>query len=32
MTNLLPESREEGFVEEAKELEKEVAENLDFAL
>ena len=31
MTNLLPESREEGFVKEAKELEKE-AENLDFAL
>jgi len=31
MTNLLPESREEGFVNEAKELEKE-AENLDFAL
>ena len=31
MTNLLPESREEGFVNEAKELEKEV-ENLDFAL
>ena len=30
-TNLLPESREEGFVNEAKELEKE-AENLDFAL
>ena len=31
MTNLLPESREEGFVNEAKGLEKE-AENLDFAL
>lgn len=31
MTNLLPESREKGFVNEAKELEKE-AENLDFAL
>lgn len=31
MTNLLPEMREEGFVNEAKELEKE-AENLDFAL
>jgi len=31
MTNLLLESREEGFVNEAKELEKE-AENLDFAL
>lgn len=31
MTNLLPESREEGFVNKAKELEKE-AENLDFAL
>ena len=31
MTNLLPESSEEGFVKEAKELEKE-AENLDFAL
>ena len=31
MTNLLPESREEGFFNEAKELEKE-AENLDFAL
>ena len=31
MTNLLPESREEGLVNEAKELEKE-AENLDFAL
>lgn len=31
MTNLLPESREEGIVNEAKELEKE-AENLDFAL
>ena len=31
MTNLLPESREEGFVNEAKELEKE-ADNLDFAL
>lgn len=31
MTNLLPESREEGFVNEAKELEKE-AGNLDFAL
>mgnify|MGYP004614724607 FL=1 len=31
MTNLLSESREEGFVKEAKELEKE-AENLDFAL
>ena len=31
MTNLVPESREEGFVNEAKELEKE-AENLDFAL
>ncbi len=31
MTNLLPASREEGFVNEAKELEKE-AENLDFAL
>ena len=31
MTNLLSESREEGFVNEAKELEKE-AENLDFAL
>lgn len=31
MTNLLPESREEGFVNEAKELEKE-AENLNFAL
>lgn len=31
MTNLLPESREEGFVNEAKELEKG-AENLDFAL
>ena len=31
MTNLLPESREEGFVNEAKELEKE-AENLEFAL
>ena len=31
MTNLLPESREEGFVNEAKELEKE-PENLDFAL
>ena len=31
MTNLLPESREEGFVKEAKELEKE-AEKLDFAL
>ncbi len=31
MTNLLPESRKEGFVNEAKELEKE-AENLDFAL
>ena len=31
ITNLLPESREEGFVNEAKELEKE-AENLDFAL
>lgn len=31
MTNLLPESREEGIVNEAKELEKE-AENLNFAL
>ena len=31
MTNLLPESREEGFVNEAKELEKE-AENLDIEL
>ena len=31
MTNLLPESREEGLVNEAKELEKE-AEALDFAM
>lgn len=31
MTNLLPESREEGFVKEAKELKKE-AEALDFAM